>query len=156
MSLKQLLLLTSVLLLLTLGASSNLRAQIQEAEREVQEANQELVDARKLELESEQYETQLMKITMYAPLSPGAVQGWDYSGDPSLTASGEKLVPGETAAAGPNIPFGTRIYVEELGWFTVQDRGSAIGPNDIDLAVSTKEESIEFGQQQRLVIFHVP
>lgn len=148
-TLKQLLLITSVLLLLTLRTTSNLAI-------EIQEAKQELVDARKLELESEKYETQLMKITMYAPLSPGAVRGVDYSGDPSLTASGEKLVPGKTAAAGPNIPFGTKIYVEELGWFTVQDRGSAIGPNDIDLAVSTKEESVEFGQQQRLVIFNIP
>ncbi len=123
---------------------------------QVKKARQDLIDAREMELESEQYEVQLMNITMYAPLSADAVSGWDFSGDPSLTASGEKVVPGKTAAAGPNIPFGTRIYVEGMGWRTVNDRGSAIGPNDIDLAVETKEESIKFGKQQRLVILQLP
>ena len=65
-------------------------------------------------------------------------------------------MPGETAAAGPNIPFGTRIYVEGLGWRTVNDRGSSIGPNDIDLAASTRKECLEFGTQQRLVIIKLP
>jgi 3D (Asp-Asp-Asp) domain-containing protein len=115
-------------------------------------ARQDLIDAREMDQASEQYRVQLMNITMYAPLSAGAVQGLDFSGDPSLSASGEKVVPGETAAAGPNIPFGTRIYVEGLGWRTVNDRGSAIGPNEIDLAVKTRDEAIKFGKQQRLVI----
>jgi 3D (Asp-Asp-Asp) domain-containing protein len=133
--------------------SLNISERVQKAQQEEKQAKQEAIEARKLSLESEQYETQLMNITMYAPLSPGSVKGRDYSGDPSITYSGEKLVPGETAAAGPNIPFGTKIYVEGLGWYTVQDRGSAIGPNDIDLAVSARDEAIKFGQQQRLVIF---
>ncbi|MEW5785265.1 MAG: 3D domain-containing protein [Bacillota bacterium] len=123
---------------------------------QVKKAKQEAIDGREMALESEQYEVQLMNITMYAPLSTNAVKGLDFSGDPSLTASGEKVVPGETAAAGPNIPFGTKIYVEGLGWRTVNDRGGAIGPNDIDLAVSTIEESIKFGKQQRLVILKLP
>jgi 3D (Asp-Asp-Asp) domain-containing protein len=123
---------------------------------ELKAARLELRNAQEIALESEQYSVQLMNITMYAPLSAGAVRGMDYSGDPSLTASGEKVVPGETAAAGPNIPFGTRIYVEGFGWRTVNDRGGAIGPNDIDLAVSSKEESIKFGRQQRLVILRLP
>lgn len=123
---------------------------------QLHQAKQEAADTRKLELESGQYAVQEMNITMYAPLSAGAVRGRDFAGDPALTASGEKLVPGETAAAGPNIPFGTRIYVEGLGWYTVQDRGSAIGPNDLDLAVETVEEAIKFGKQRRLVIFKSP
>lgn len=126
----------------------NLAAQLHKAK---QDAN----EAREMELESKQYEVQLMNITMYAPLGAGAVQGQDYAGDPSRTASGDQVVPGETAAAGPNIPFGTRIYVEGLGWRTVNDRGREVGPNDIDLAVSTKKESLEFGRQQRLVILHL-
>lgn len=119
-------------------------------------AKQEVLDARKMARDSEQYQVQLMNITMYAPLSTGAIGGYDFSGDPSRTYSGEKVVPGETAAAGPNIPLGTRIYVEGLGWRRVNDRGGAIGPNDIDLAVATKEEAIAFGQQQRLVILKLP
>jgi 3D (Asp-Asp-Asp) domain-containing protein len=150
------LLITSLILLLSLRSVSTLTAEVQEVQQEIEETKQEVLEARELALESEQYETQLMKITKYAPLSPGAVRGRDYSGDPSLTASGEKLVPGETAAAGPNLPFGTRIYVENEGWYTVQDRGSAIGPNNIDLACVTTDESIEFGEQQRLVIIELP
>lgn len=123
---------------------------------QLQQAKQETLDARKLARESKQYQVQMMNITMYAPLSAGAIGGYDFSGDPSQTYSGEKVVPGETAAAGPNIPLGTRIYVEGLGWRRVNDRGGAIGPNDIDLAVATKEEAIGFGQQQRLVILKLP
>ena len=156
MTIKQLLLITSLLLLLTLSSASKLTERVQAAQQEARQAKQEVAEARELELESEQYEVQLMNITMYAPLSPGAVRGRDFSGDPSITYSGEKLVPGETAAAGPNVPFGTRIYVEGLGWYTVQDRGRAIGPNDIDLAAPTREESVQFGKQQRLVIFKMP
>ncbi|MDW7684993.1 MAG: hypothetical protein SCK29_12865 [Bacillota bacterium] len=156
MTLKQLLLITSVLLLFAFWSIFNLTAEVQAAQQEAEEAKQDVAQARELTIKSEEYETQIMNITMYAPLSPDAVAGWDYQGDPSQTASGEELVPGETAAAGANIPFGTRIYVEGLGWHIVQDRGRLIGPNDIDLAVSTKEESVKFGKQQRLVIFHLP
>jgi 3D (Asp-Asp-Asp) domain-containing protein len=119
---------------------------------ETKRARQEAIEAREMALESKEYEVQVMNITKYAPLSPLATEGSDYSGDPSVTASGDKVVPGETAAAGPNIPFGTKIYVEGLGWRTVNDRGRLVGPNDIDLAAATKEESIEFGRQKRLVI----
>lgn len=160
MTLKQLLLITALTLLLTLRSASGLSAQIHNirqqaraAQQEAQQAKEDAAEARQLTLESEQYELQLMNITKYAPLSPGAVPGLDFAGDPSVTASGEELVPGETAAAGPNVPFGTRIYVEGLGWYTVQDRGSGVGPNDIDLSVDSRAEAIEFGQQRRLVIF---
>ncbi|MCR3922671.1 MAG: 3D domain-containing protein [Firmicutes bacterium] len=156
MTVRQLLLVTTLILALTLRTGLTLRGQVQQTERKVLETRQELAKAREMELESEKYEVQLMNISMYAPLSADAIQGHDYSGDPSLTASGEKLVPGETAASGPNIPFGTEIYVEGLGWHTVLDRGSAVGPNDIDLAVKTTEESIQFGQQERLVIIKIP
>lgn len=115
---------------------------------QVRQAKAEAVRARELSAESEEYQV--------APLSGDAVRGWDFTGDPTLTASGEKVVPGETAAAGPNIPFGTRIYVEGMGWRTVNDRGRLIEPNDIDLAVETRQESLAFGKQQLLVILKLP
>ncbi|MBS4021398.1 MAG: hypothetical protein KGZ79_03105 [Dethiobacter sp.] len=46
--------------------------------------------------------------------------------------------------------------MEGLGWRTVQDRGRLIGPNVIDLAVSTQKEAVDFGKQQRLVILKLP
>lgn len=160
MTLRQLLLITSLTLMLILRSASDMSAQIHNvrqeartARQEAEQAKRDVANARELEIESKRYETQLMNITKYAPLSPGAVPGRDYAGDPSLTASGEELVPGKTAAAGPNVPFGTRIYVEGLGWYVVQDRGSGVGPNDIDLATETRAEAIDFGQQRRLVIF---
>lgn len=120
------------------------------------QAKEEALEARRMACESEQYQVQLMNITMYAPLSAGAIGGHDFSGDPSLSYSGEKVVPGKTAAAGPNVPLGTKIYVEGLGWRQINDRGGAIGPSDIDLAVGSKEEAVKFGQQQRLVILKFP
>lgn len=156
MSLKQLLLITTIALLITLQTGLGLRGQVRSSQNEARQARQDAIEARKLTLESKKYETQLMNITMYAPLDPGAVRGQDFAGDPSVTYSGEKVVPGKTAAAGPNIPFGTEIYVEDVGWFTVQDRGRLIGPNDVDLAVASKEEAIEFGKQRRLVILKAP
>ena len=153
MSLKQLLLLTALVLLFTLQRATGLAAQVESAQQQAKQAQQEVAEARKLTLASEKYETQLMNITKYAPLSAGAIPGHDYAGDPSLTASGKKLVPGKTAAAGENIPFGTEIYVEGQGWYVVEDRGGNIGPNDIDLSCKSKEEAIAFGQQQLLVIF---
>ena len=146
MSRKLMLFMAAVFILFTL-ITYNLTVQLQKAK-------QDAIDAREMALESEQYVVQLMNITKYAPFD--GVEGWDFSDDPARTASGDKVVPGETAAAGPNIPFGTRIYVEGFGWRTVNDRGSLVGPNDIDLAVSTKKESIEFGKQKRLVIMTLP
>lgn len=123
---------------------------------QLSQAKRETLDARKMARESKQYQVQLMDITMYAPLGAGAISGLDFTGDPSLSYSGEKVVPGKTAAAGPNVPIGTEIYVEGLGWRRVNDRGGGVGPNHIDLAVATKEEAIKFGLQRRLVIIKLP
>ncbi len=105
---------------------------------------------------AKKYEVRKMNITKYAPLDPAAVEGWDYRGNPEITASGEEVIPGKIAAAGPNIPFGTRIYVEGEGWYTVKDRGGKIGAADIDLAADCKDETRAWGVQQRLVIIEMP
>ena len=156
LTLKQLLLITSLVLLVTLRSATGLSAEVRESQQEAKQAKEEMSKARDLTLESKQYETQLMMVTKYAPTSPGAVKGRDYYGDPNLTASGEKVEPGKTAAAGENIPFGTEIYVEGQGWYVVQDRGSAVGPNDIDLACDSREDAIEFGQKKLIVVIKNP
>ena len=106
--------------------------------------------------EAEDYELRKMNITKYAPLDSLAIAGWDFAGDREITASGEEVVPKKTAAAGPSIPFGTEIYVEGKGWYTVNDRGGRIGADDIDLATESKEVAQEWGIQQRLVIIDPP
>ena len=91
-------------------------------------------------------------VTAYAPLDPNAIEGMCYQGDPEITASGEKVTPGVTVAAGPDIPFGTRVYIEGIGWRIVQDRGGKVGNNALDIAVLTKEEALSIGKSNKLVI----
>lgn len=56
-----------------------------------------------------------------------------------ITASGQKAVPWGTVASN-TLPFGTRIYIDGLGYFTVNDTGGMSG-NTIDLCVNTHEEA---------------
>lgn len=53
-----------------------------------------------------------------------------------ITASGEKAVCGVTAAM-KDIPFGTRIYIDGMGEYVVQDRG--VGDGVIDVACDGHE-----------------
>lgn len=76
-------------------------------------------------------------------------------GDPGygITKSGSRVKQGVTVVAGENIPFGTKIYIPYFdgkegfgdGIFTVEDRGSAIGPYDIDVYFDELEHAINFG-----------
>ena len=91
-------------------------------------------------------------VTAYAPLDPQATYGLDYIGDPTITASGDKPVPGQTVAAAKDIPFGTRVWIEGVGIRTVNDRGGAIKRGRLDLCMATKSEAIVFGRQTKKVI----
>lgn len=64
-----------------------------------------------------------------------------------VTASGETVTEGITIAADSSIPFGTKIWIEGFGVRTVQDRGSAIGKNEIDIYFSDHDQSRRFGSQ---------
>lgn len=57
-----------------------------------------------------------------------------------ITASGEKAIAWYTCAASKDIPFGTKLYIEGLGNFCVQDRGG-FGKNTIDICVNDHEEA---------------
>ena len=50
-----------------------------------------------------------------------------------ITASGTKAEVGRTCAAPKDIPFGARLYIEGVGYRTVEDRGEAIRGNKIDV-----------------------
>ncbi|MDI6740759.1 MAG: 3D domain-containing protein [Candidatus Edwardsbacteria bacterium] len=86
-------------------------------------------------------------VTAYAPLDPAAVEGMCYSGDPNVTASGLPPIPGETVAAGPGIPFGSRVWIEGLGIRTVNDRGGRITDNHLDVVFATRKDALSFGRQ---------
>lgn len=95
-------------------------------------------------------------VTNYAPLDPNAIEGMCYSGNPNITASGQQVVVGHTAAADPSIPFGTKVWIEGYGWRVVQDRGGAIrdraGYRRLDVAIQDKQTAYSRGPHERLVI----
>ena len=93
-----------------------------------------------------QWERRQMTITHYAPLAPYAVEGMDYSGDPRVTSSGEPTQIGVTVAAGPEVPFGTRVYIPGYGFREVHDRGGDVGFNRIDVAVASRSEAFRLGR----------
>lgn len=98
------------------------------------------------------FEIQRWTATAYAPLDPDAVEGVCYAGDPNVTASGREIRPGITVAAGPSIPFGTWIWIEGFGWRCVEDRGSAIKDGHVDIAMISRQDALDFGRQEVLVI----
>lgn len=81
------------------------------------------------------------KLTAYCPcyLCCGK-----YPDDPDygLTASGEVAQEGVTIAM-DGFPFGTKVYIENVGVRIVQDRGGAIKGNRIDIFCSTHERCYE-------------
>lgn len=95
-----------------------------------------------------QYKIKEMIATGYAPLDPKAVKGVCYSGDPHITASGRKTTPGVTIAASRHIPFGTWIYIKEIGWRRVDDRGKKIVKGRIDICFHTRQEAIKWGKRK--------
>ena len=76
-----------------------------------------------------------------------------------ITASGKKVKEWYTIAAGPSIPFGTRIYIPEFkdkengGIFVVEDRGGAIRDETqtkagcLDIYVTSLDESFKYGRK---------
>ena len=102
--------------------------------------------------ELKSFEVKTFEATGYAPLDPNAVEGMCYSGDPNITASGRRVQPGITIATGPNIPFGTWIWIEGYGWRRVDDRGSKIKEDKIDIAFHTRKEAFEFGRRHVTVV----
>lgn len=97
------------------------------------------------------WDVKIMEATAYAPLDPRAIEGMCFSGDPRITASGEKIVPGMTVAAGRGLPFGTNVWIEGIGRRVVQDRGGRITDRHLDIAVGTKEEAVEWGRRNVVV-----
>lgn len=63
-----------------------------------------------------------------------------------ITASGEPVQAGVSVATDiSKIPFGSEIYIEGYGVRIVQDKGSAVKGNHIDVAVETHEEALRLG-----------
>ena len=70
-----------------------------------------------------------------------------WSGGP--TASGVLPEEGRTVAADWDVlPAGTEIYIDGIGWRTVEDTGGAIRGDTIDIFFESHEEAAAFGVQK--------
>lgn len=65
-----------------------------------------------------------------------------------ITASGTKATAGRTIAAPSSYSFGTKIELEGLGTYIVEDRGGAIQGNKIDVYFASHSGALAFGRKQ--------
>ncbi len=106
----------------------------------------------------DEWDVMMGEVTGYALLDPEAVEGWDYAGNPEVTASGGKVIIGKTAAGPPDVEFGKVFYLPQRKEYrAVNDRGSRVDHNktgepQFDLAVETKEEALAIGRSRELVV----
>lgn len=68
-----------------------------------------------------------------------------------VTASGTYAEHGTIAADTTRYPFGTVMYVPGYGYGRVEDRGSAIQGEHIDLFFKTHKDALRWGRQHRKV-----
>lgn len=65
-----------------------------------------------------------------------------------ITASGKVATEGRTIAADTDMyPIGTLLYLEGIGFRTVEDRGGAIQGNKLDLFFASHKDALEFGRK---------
>jgi 3D (Asp-Asp-Asp) domain-containing protein len=74
--------------------------------------------------------------------------GDDYTPSHGITASGERVKAGYTAACPRELPFGTELRIEGVGRRTCTDRGGRIRGRHIDLYMTTKKAALQFGRQR--------
>lgn len=77
-------------------------------------------------------------------------------GGGGTTASGTQVTPYQTAAVDTRvIPFGTKLYIEGIGYRIAEDRGGAVKGNKIDLAVTTHKEALNLGVDRNVKVYIV-
>lgn len=78
-----------------------------------------------------------------------------WSGGP--TASGVMPEEGRTVAADWDVlPAGTEIYIDGVGWRAVEDTGSGINGNKLDLYMDSHQDALEWGVQEVEVFVTAP
>lgn len=72
-----------------------------------------------------------------------------------ITASGTKVRANHTASCPKSLPFGTRLYIPQLGnTYTCEDRGSAIIEGHLDIYIPSLREANDFGRKNLEVIVY--
>lgn len=75
-----------------------------------------------------------------------------------ITASGQPIQAGVTVAADPKIfPYGTILYIEDVGIRIVQDKGAAIKDKHLDVAVDTHANALKWSGygEHKVYVVHV-
>jgi 3D (Asp-Asp-Asp) domain-containing protein len=94
--------------------------------------------------------SRIMRVTAYSLAYEDCKKHPDHP-EYGETASGYMVQEHYTVAAGPELPFGTKIYIPFFrdrpngGIFTVEDRGSGIKNGCIDIYMADSEEVKKFG-----------
>ena len=90
-------------------------------------------------------------VTAYSPYEESTGKSPD-DPDFKVTASGAIATQGRTIAMDKRFPFGTLVKIEGFNEvFRVEDRGSKIKGNRIDLYFENVEDAIKFGKQKRKI-----
>lgn len=121
------------------------RKKKEEAERKAKEEAERQAAAQKISQTTSKPATSgyvgQFKLTAYCSCS--ACCGWNTG----ITATGTQATVGRTIAANPaTLPYGTVIYVEGLGTFTVEDTGH-LGAYTLDVFHSSHQAALNFGIQ---------
>jgi len=74
-------------------------------------------------------------VTVYAP----ELGGHNCMEPCDMTAYLEPLQYGIGAACGPSIRYGTKVYIESIGWRVCNDHGGAINNNEVDILIRASE-----------------
>ena len=107
----------------------------------------------KVDMVNSDWSVEEFKLTGYAPLDPGAIEGMCYSGDPSVTRTGAPSTPGLTIAVDPEvIPLGSPVWIEGLGWRLAHDTGGAVKGDHIDVMYATRGEALS-SNRKAVVLF---
>jgi 3D (Asp-Asp-Asp) domain-containing protein len=71
-----------------------------------------------------------------------------------VTRSGTMVEEGRTVAVDPAvIPFGTRVYIDGIGFRTAEDTGRAITGSRLDVFIESLEEARSFGVKPGVLVF---
>lgn len=101
----------------------------------------------------ERLEPVKMRVTAY-DLSYSSCRKYPDHPEYGITASGTRVKEWHTIAAGPELPFGTQVFIPYFedkpnkGIFVVEDRGSAIKANCLDIYMPNNEDCMNFGVRE--------
>lgn len=101
------------------------------------------------QLKETKVEKQIAKLTAYStdPISINVAKWRD-----GRTATNKPVKRGMVAADWSVYPPGTILYVPDYGMAVVEDRGSAVQGNHLDLFMETRKEALKWGVQYKEII----